>query len=66
MVIRIATSISCFRGPIAVTNSKPWPENSAYPCGGRIRVFRGSQKLSARDSSAALVRLRHFGAPLIK
>src|SRR6516164_1839255 len=30
MVIRIATSISCCRGPIAVTTSKLWPENSAY------------------------------------
>ncbi|MET4024420.1 hypothetical protein ABIC10_009571 [Bradyrhizobium sp. S3.2.12] len=28
--IQTATSMSCFPGPIAVTTSKPWPENDAY------------------------------------
>src|SRR5215510_1383306 len=40
MAIQTATSMSCFRGPIAVTTSKPWPENDAYNVPHHARLGR--------------------------
>src|SRR5215471_16132652 len=56
MVIRIATSISCCRGPTAVTTSKLWPENSAYSSGAASRsAFM--QPMNHRSGALGLLKM---------